>query len=179
MIKRAIILAAMICALVVPVSASPKVTHDDFTGETITTYMLGNAAKNGDYGNLADVNIQKVESQDGTVNYRVEVKDFIPHYCGELIPDAGKVKVRNPATGTEVFMDMPVISFNNNGNGLYTFILSLPAQVVDYQRGNLKAFDAGDYRRDATFRFNAHNRNGQNVTYECSDSYEYPMNEGM
>lgn len=179
MIKRVIFVVAMICALAVPVSASPKVTHDDFTGETITTYMLGNAAKNGDYGNLADVNIQKVESQEGTVNYRVEVKDFIPHYCGELIPDAGKVKVRNPATGKEVFMDMPVVSFNNNGDGLYTFVLSLPAQVIEYQRGNLKDFDRGDYHRYTTFRFNAHNRHGQNVTYECSATYEYPMEDGM
>lgn len=179
MIKQTILVAAMILALVVPVSAAPKVAHDDFTGETITTYMLGNAYINGNYGDLADVNIQKVEAQDGAVSYRIEVKDFIPHYYGELIPDAGKVKVRNPATGTEVFMDMPVVSYNNNGDGLYTFVLSIPAQVIDYQRENLKAFGAGDYRRDATFRFNAHNRYGQNKTYECDATYESPMDEGM
>lgn len=179
MIKKVLLVAAMMFSLAMPVSASPEVTHDDFTGDTMTKYSLGVASKNGDHTDLADVHIQKVVSPNGTVSYRVIVFDSISNYYGELIPDAGKIKVRNPGTGEEVFMDMPVVSFANNGRGGYTFVLSIPAQAIEYQRGNLKAYDPGDYRRNATFRFSAHNRYGQNITYECSDSYEYPMDDGM
>lgn len=147
--------------------------------ERVTKYWLGYFEKYGDSSRKAGANFQKVMSPEGTLSYRVVVSDYIAGYRGDMVPEEGTVEVWNPATGAAETLSLPVISHSTDGYGSYTFTFSLPNEVVDCQRENMKNYKAGQEKKKAVLSFKAHNHVGHHVPYECQSDFSFAFEYGM
>lgn len=187
MFKRIFLVMAMMLAFAAPMVAAAEETQDapaaevqnEPVKERITKYWLGSFEKYGDSSRVAQGHIQKVVSQEGTLSYRILVADYIPSYRGDMIPEAGKVDVWNQAAGAYETYEISVFSHDTNGYGTYYFTFSLPNEVIDLQRENLKSFELGDEKRKLVISFTAHNSVGHHVPFECKTDCSYAMEYGM
>ena len=182
MIKKLFLVVIMLMAFTVPAfaeSEAPQAAQDPLAGARNTKYWLGSFEKYGDSSRLAGVRIQKIYAQDGNISYRLLVYDYIASYRGDMIPENGTVRVWNPSANDYVELEMPVVSYDKDGYGHFTYVFSLPNQVVECQRSNWNNLERGDEKRKAVLSFQAHNSVGHTVPYQCKNDFSFPMEYGM